>query len=772
MFEGLLDDGEEANFGPMNISFGTAFRWTCSLVFFPALASAQGPLMQQPQDSLDLMTQMWHALPAAEVGQVGLAAGSLDPSEIPGSMQRLSSKMLAKMSYANPMQTLHALAGLNLVEEDGFGLRPNVGMRGSGSERSSRITLMEDGILMAPAPYAAPSAYYFPTMARMESVEVRKGGSQIAFGPQTAGGALNLVSTAIPDEHLAGRVRMETGSFGNQQTHTAIGGQSRAWGYSIEWMQLASDGFKVLDGGGNTGFDKADLVAKLQWTSENGQHLLRGKAMSSEEESRETYLGLFQADFDETPNRRYAASAKDLMTTAHNHFVLGHEWKVSDHVKLTTEAYQTRFERNWYKLDRAVDSLGQKIALGGVLEGGSEEVLGWLRGANTPQGAGLDVKANNRVYGSRGIQQRGRVSWGGERQHRLTFGMRVHEDFMDRYEWRDRYAMDEGNMILMLAGDSGSASNRVESAKALAGHVQAALHWGRLTLTPGLRHERIALSRLDFGDDLQRTGDGALRSNRLNVWLPGLGAHWDLMDDTWTLFAGAHRGFVPPGSSPDTKAEFSLNVELGTRISSPAFSGQATLFYSDHQNLLGADLTASGGTGSGDLFNGGASMARGLELELVTDFLEITGADAFFDGTKHMPVRLSYTLTQAEFTQDFESEFDPWGSVESGDALPYLAPHQFNASISWQGSTWSVDGNVRAMSAMRTLAGQGELLPNQSTDACQVADIMFRWFPGEYVTWFAGATNLTDQTYVVARRPYGLRPAMPRAFRFGATVEF
>ena len=112
-----------------------------------------------PGDSLDLMTQMWHALPEAEVGGIALAGGASDASEVPGSMQRLSAKTLHKMSYADPIRTLHALAGVNVVAEDGFGLRPNVGMRGSGTERSSRITLMEDGVLMAPAPYSAPSAY-------------------------------------------------------------------------------------------------------------------------------------------------------------------------------------------------------------------------------------------------------------------------------------------------------------------------------------------------------------------------------------------------------------------------------------------------------------------------------------------------------------------------------------------------------------------------------------------------------------------------------------
>ena len=205
------------------------FAWSLAVLgafMSPGLAQDAFPVEEgatMTEDSLDAMTQMWHALPEAEVGSVGLAAGSLDASEVPGSMQRLSSKALRTMAYADPIRTLHALAGLNLVEEDGFGLRPNIGMRGSGTDRSARVTLMEDGVLMAPAPYAAPSAYYFPTMARMESVEVRKGGSQIAFGPQTAGGAINLVSTKIPEAEVAGRVRLESGSFRNQQMHAFVG---------------------------------------------------------------------------------------------------------------------------------------------------------------------------------------------------------------------------------------------------------------------------------------------------------------------------------------------------------------------------------------------------------------------------------------------------------------------------------------------------------------------------------------------------------------------
>ncbi|MDG2310907.1 MAG: TonB-dependent receptor plug domain-containing protein, partial [Flavobacteriales bacterium] len=245
----------------------------CIFSFFLMMGEYQAQNIFQSAletDSVSEMISLWHGIPEATVSAVGLASGASGLDEVPGSLHLITTKELNRFSYSDPLRTLRTVSGVNITEEDGFGLRPNIGLRGSGTERSSRISIMEDGILIAPAPYTASAAYYFPSIARMSSVEILKGSSQIAFGPQTAAGAINLISCTIP-ENSRSTFNMMMGSFGSTQIHTTVGGTKETakgtFGYLVEYLQLGSDGFKTLDNGASTGFDKSDRLVKVRYST-------------------------------------------------------------------------------------------------------------------------------------------------------------------------------------------------------------------------------------------------------------------------------------------------------------------------------------------------------------------------------------------------------------------------------------------------------------------------------------------------------------------------
>jgi Fe(3+) dicitrate transport protein len=710
-------------------------------------------------------------LPEAIVQQSTIIGSEKGIKELPGSAYYLSPKELQKFNYTDINRTLRSIPGVNIQEEDGFGLRPNIGLRGSGVERSSKITIMEDGILMAPAPYSAPAAYYFPTIGRMQSIEILKGSSQIKYGPYTTGGAINMLSSQLPDQ-LAARVSLSAGSFGNRILHAYAGNSHEQVAYSVETFQHSADGFKVLDNGGSTGFDKADYLFKMRFNSKKTAKVYQAltfKVGETIENSNETYLGLTKADFDLNPNRRYAASQMDNMSTKQRQLSANYFIQPLKFMSISSTVYRNDFKRNWYKLDAVKDSTGSKKSITAILEdplafNDSYAIIG---GQSSVLNDALFVKGNNREYYSQGVQTIiGFDFKTGYLKHKIDLGFRYHQDEQDRYQYEDQYKMVDSSMLLTKAGEPGRESNRINFAIAAASYIQYKLIYKRWTATTGVRHEYITLSEKDYGkNDPNRLGTALIENkNQISAFIPGIALDYKV-NLHLAAFLGLHKGFAPSGVKEGSLPEESINYEIGIKYYRPGFSGQLVGFMNQYENLLGADLAAGGGAGTGDFFNGGKALTQGIEFQAIYDLMHS------FKSKINLPLTIGYTLTDAHFQTSFASTNEDWGDVASGDQLPYLAMHQFSTNLSLEHARFSLNIGLKYTSEMRASAGQGEITEDKLIPSYLVLDASAKYTINKNISFFASATNIGNSVYVVAIRPAGYRPGMPRAFQLGLKVN-
>jgi len=733
------------------------------------------------------------ALPAADQGaataalaleRIVVTAQRLDASSVGGSVAFLDSALLDEQSYGDVNRLLRQVPGLNIVEEEGFGIRPSIGIRGSGTDRNTKIAVLEDGIPIAPAPYAAPAAYYFPRLPRMSAVEVSKGPAAIKYGPQTVAGALGLYSTPVPDGgagHLAGKLQMLGGDYGTFRGHGLVGGffeTGRAFdaGFSVETLQERSSGFKDLDSGGDTGFDIEDYVAKLALRSSEGAaraQSLELKFQYSDESSDETYLGLTLDDFRDDPYRRYRGSQLDEMNVEHWTYQATHRVDFTDRLDLTTVAYYTRTQRAWYKLNDVRNAADTRfVGISAILDDPElypVEFAAIVGEPGTSSAAGaLRVRNNAREYYAAGVQSVvGYAFDAAGAAHQLEASVRYHRDEEDRFQNDDRYQMVDGAMQLTSAGAPGTQDNRVGEAEAWALYVRDSIAWDRLTVTPGVRYERIALKRTNYGtSDPDRNGDPSISRNTVDVVLPGIGTTWGVSDGL-ELVAGVHRGFVNPAPGSDAEAEESWNYEAGFRYDRGRASLEAMAFLVDYENLVGTCTASTGGDCTvGDQYDGGSARVHGLELVAAWD------AAAALGSRWSVPLSLVYTWTEGEFRTSFRSDFAEWGNVEAGDELPLVPEHQLTLNAGVDATRWRTFLTVNYVDEARAEAGSGAIPADERIDRRTLLDLSAEFDVTRRASLFASVTNLTDEEYNVAFRPAGARPGAPRSWLAGLKLDF
>jgi Fe(3+) dicitrate transport protein len=204
-----------------------------------------------------------------ELSPLTVVGGKDRVLDLVGSAAYLDIEDIRKHGNPNINRILAKVPGVYVREEDGFGHFPNISIRGVDGSRSSKVTIMEDGVLSAPAAYSAPSAYYSPNAGRMRGLEILKGSSQVKYGPHTTGGVINYLSTEVPEDHNF-YAKLTYGSDNTLLGHAYYGDvvqtEKGKFGYVLETFYSRSDGFRNIQGSGtDTGFQRIEPMLKLFW---------------------------------------------------------------------------------------------------------------------------------------------------------------------------------------------------------------------------------------------------------------------------------------------------------------------------------------------------------------------------------------------------------------------------------------------------------------------------------------------------------------------------
>jgi Fe(3+) dicitrate transport protein len=715
--------------------------------------------------------------------EITIIGDASDLAKTAGSAHVIDSTKLRAFEYTDIQRIVREIPGVSVQVEDGYGLRPNLSIRGTPTERSSRITLLEDNVLIAPAPYSAPAAYYFPTVARMSRIEVLKGSSSITQGPYTIGGSMNFISTPIPDAR-AGFLDLEAGQNESTRLQAAYGDSFENFGFLLEGLMWDSAGFQDIDFvDTDTGLNKDDLMAKFRFNSDPTAAVyqqLDFKFQYAREKSNQSYLGLIDTDFENKADRRYGASRYDNIETEHEQVVVRYLAEFSEDLSVTATVYSNQHERDWFKTegldaDGSADaesfsrtswfSVVQAVNNGDSIGSQSPDDLQQILDGGDTLAGSIQIRSNAREYFSRGIQLG--LQWDtttGNWQHSFDFGIRFHEDEEDRLQRNSTYHQANGELLLDDLGLLGNAGNRLQEAQATAFFVYDEMMIGKLTLTPGLRYENIDQQRTRWETRDGLTSDPGsrdpsnlrdTRENQASVWIPGLGALY-AVSDALAFYGGVHKGFSAPTNAPDVAEEKSINYELGLRFSGSRTYVDTALFFTDYDNLLGHCTSSSGSNcETGDAFNGDAASVLGLELLLTHDFSN--------HAEYSLPLSFSYTYIDASFDTDI-ADTGFFGDVSKGDPLPYIPEHQFLASFGFEKGRFAsyLNANYVAETCVRASCGDFE-----KTDSWLMLDFAANYEFNEHMSFYGRVDNLTDERVIVARHPYGARPNLGRTAALG-----
>ncbi len=671
------------------------------------------------------------SLPRVDV--IGTGGGA---ARAPGSASVIDVRTMEESRLFNVNEALRKVPGVHVRDEEGVGLRPNIGIRGMNPTRSTKTLLLEDGLPLSFAPYGDNASYYHPPIDRYESIEVSKGSQVIRFGPQTAGGVINYI-TPEPQRELGGFVGLAGGSRGYLNGHVMVTGNGA----------IADIYHKQSDGARDNMHSRLDDV-NFKWAGQlNDDHKLVLRATHFREHSQLTYAGLSLSEFQVNP--RQNPFKNDFFDAQRTGLSATHEWRLDGQRKLITSVYGAYFDRDWWRqASSSTDCASRNLdAVNGCA------VNGRLRSYTT---LGIDSRMQQRVE-----------AWGIAQN--LEYGVKFHHEVQRRRQ--EKYT----NYADYLSGAAPAdflQENQKRRTQAASAFVSSRMQINeKLAITPIARLEHIRNDRVFLADNNNSTANAGSVPTSFTEFVPGIGVTYDI-DESTVIYGGVHRGFSPPrvedavsgaGTVVDLKAERSVNAELGIRGRPGKDIGvDAAIFRNDFSNLVQVGSIAGGSTA----YQEGKALFQGVEVAGQFDRLAQDMAGNVF-------ARLAWTwLPSAEQRSGFTNSA---GTGGIGKRLPYAPEHLLTTTLGYRApENWNA--RVEYVYVGKQFADfDNTVTPSTNgqegvLDAYGIWNTVLNYTVGK-ATFFIAGKNLTNKTYIVDRTR-GIQVGMPRTLQAGMKYAF
>lgn len=192
---------------------------------------------------------------------------------------------------------LRRTPGVYFLPENGNDSRVSVGVRGNDPRRSALTALLVDGIPICEAPYGNTDVDGLPiAFERVWRVDVIRGGASIRYGPNAAGGIVNLLTEPIPADRRL-RFSSRIGSHSDHAESLMIGGTWDRFGLSATGVVKGGDGFRD-----NSEFRDYDGALKFRYalsaTETLSAYVSRFTELSAEQPG-----GLTQSAYEADPDQ-------------------------------------------------------------------------------------------------------------------------------------------------------------------------------------------------------------------------------------------------------------------------------------------------------------------------------------------------------------------------------------------------------------------------------------------------------------------------------------